>query len=95
MTIVHTLKADIDKCTHATPADGSFLVSAITILCIVCKIVTISQLSEQECVAMALLLRESYRPEQRTCPAYATLEKHLHDTEFRYYNYACHAVHAG
>ena len=86
MNIVHTLRTDLDKCTPGTPADGSFLMSAITVLCIVHEVFIISQLSEQDCVAIALLLRESYKAKNRTCSACATLVKHLQETEFRYKN---------
>ena len=56
--------------------------SVVTVLCIVYKIVSLGQLSELKCAAIALLLRESYRPEQKTCHAYAALEKCM-QTDFR------------
>ena len=83
MNVVHTLKIDIDK--GSSYSDGSFLVSAITILCILFEVAIISQLSEQDCSTIALLLRESYRPEKNTCPAYAALQVHLPTANFGYY----------
>ena len=84
MDIVHTLQTKLEKCTDRRRAAGSFLVSAITVLCIVYKIDALSQLSQQDCCAIACLLRESYRPEKNTCLAYAALEKYLPTTDFRY-----------
>lgn len=64
-------------------ADGSVLVSAITTLCIAHKTITLSQFSEQNYVEIVNVIRESYRPYNRTCPAYHVLEKHLPTYEFR------------
>ena len=83
MNVIHTLKTDIDEGSYSS--DGSFLVSAVTILCILFEVASISKLSEQDCTTIALLLRESYRPEKSTCPAYAALQVHLPATNFRYY----------
>ena len=83
MSIVRTLQAQFNKCTDSRCTDGLLLVSTITVLCIVHKIVSIGELSEQDCSAVALLLRESYRPEQKTCQAYVVLEKYI-PTDYRY-----------
>ena len=82
MSIIHALKTDLEK--GACHTDGSFLVSAITILCILFKVDSVSKLSEQDCGTIALLLRESYRPKKSTCPAYSALLMHLPPTNFRY-----------
>ena len=82
MSIVRTLT--VDESTDARYTNGSCLVSAITVLCILFRTVTLSQLSEENCTAMACLLRKSYKPKHKTCPAYAALDKHLPTTEFRY-----------
>ena len=74
------IKLDIDSCV---PADGSVLVSAITTLCIAHKTISLSQFSEQNCIAVVNVIRESYRPYNRTCPAYQVLEKCLPTQEFR------------
>ena len=83
MSIVHTLSAELDESTEARYTNGSCLVSAIAVLCILFRTVTLSQLSEENCTAMACLLRKSYKPEHRTCPAYAALDKHFPTTDFR------------
>ena len=90
MSIVHTLSAE---CTDERYTNGSCLVSAITVLCIVFRTVSFNQLSEENCIAMACLLRESYRPEQRTCLAYAALNKHLPTADFRYRYSHCPCMH--
>ena len=84
MSIVRTLSAELDECTDARYTNGSCLVSAITVLCILFRTVTLSQLSEENCTAIACLLRESYKLDKGTCPAYAALDKHLPATNFRY-----------
>ena len=85
ISIVHTLSVKLDKCTDARYTNGSCLVSAIAVLCILFRTVTLrSQLSVKNCTAIACLLRKSYKSKQRTCPAYAALEKHLPATNFRY-----------
>ena len=92
MGIVHTLLTELNECTDARYTNGSCLVSAITVLCILFRTVTLSQLSEENCTAIACLLRESYKPEQSNCPAYAALEKHLPTADFRYrYIHIAHA----
>ena len=83
MGIVRTLLTELDECTDERYTNGSCLVSAITVLCILFRTVSFNQLSEENCTAIACLLRESYRPEKRTCPAYAALDKHLPTTDFR------------
>ena len=89
INIVHTLSAE---CTDERYTNGSCLVSAITVLCILFRTDTLNQLSEENCTAIACLLRGSYKPEHRTCPAYAVLEKHLPAKEFRYkYHIVMHA----
>ena len=64
------------------------LVSAIAVLCIAHETITLPQLSEQNCVRMSNLLRESYRPEKRECPA-CILEEHISTEQFRYKTYTC------
>ena len=59
------------------------LVSAIAVLCIAHETITLLQLSEQNCVRMSNLLRESYRPEQKECAA-CILEDHISTDQFRY-----------
>ena len=83
MSIVRTLLTKLDECTDERYANGSSLVSAITVLCIVFHTNTLNQLSEENCSAAACLLRESYMPDKGICPAYAALNKHLPTTEFR------------
>ena len=63
--------------------DGSVLVSAITALCIAYRTFTLSQFSEQNCVEVVNVIRESYRPYNRTCPAYHFLEDHVSTPAFR------------
>ena len=92
MGIVRNLSVKLNECTDARYTNGSCLVSAITVLCILFRTVSLSQLSEENCTAIASLLRESYKPEHRTCPAYAALDKHLPTAEFRYIN--IHIAHA-
>ena len=86
MSIVSTLQEELDRCTSSRRTDGSILISVITVLSIIHKTVSFSQISEENCVAMANLLRESYKPEHKTYPAYAALDKHL-TTDIRY-NYS-------
>ena len=64
------------------------LVSAIAVLCIAHETITLAQLSEQNCVRMSNLLRESYRPEQKECAA-CILEDHISTDQFRYIKLAC------
>ena len=82
MTIVHTLRTDLEKCS--TASDGPLLVSVITVMCIVHKFSGISNCSEQDLVEIVDLLRESYKPGKGTCPAFSALENHLTETKFRY-----------
>lgn len=87
MNIVHSLLTKVEQCrVDGRHVDDAFLVSAITILCIAHKTITLAQLSEQNCVQMSSLLRESYRPdqEQKACPALYSLEHHLPIQQFRY-----------
>ena len=97
MSIVHNLQAKLDNCTYKRCVDGSFLVSAITVLCIVDRIIHFDKLSEQACVGLAIMLREFYRPRQRTCPAYAVLKYHIdmtQESESRYFNSIASVAHA-
>lgn len=79
--IIDHLQIKLDS--SCAPADGSVLVSAITTLCIAYKTSTLSQLSEQNCVEVVNVVRESYRPYGRTCPAYYVLENCLSTPNFR------------
>ena len=83
MGIVRTLLTELDECTDERYTNGSCLVSAITVLCILFTLFLLTNSHEENCTAIACLLRESYRPEKRTCPAYAALDKHLPTTDFR------------
>ena len=84
MDIVHSLQTKLEH--QDGRHDDAFIVSAITVLCIADKTITLGQLSEEDCVQMSDLLRESYRPgrEQKLCSAYFYLEQHLPTSEFRY-----------
>ena len=64
-------------------AQKACLISAIAVLCIAHETITLLQLSELNCVRMSNLLRESYRPEQKECPA-CILEDHISTDQFRY-----------
>ena len=64
------------------------LIPAIAVLCIAHETITLAQLSEQNCVRMSNLLRESYRPEQKECAA-CILEDRISTDQFRYIKLAC------
>ena len=87
MNIVDSLLTKIDQCrVDGRQVDDAFLVSAITVLCIADKTKTLSQLSEQDCVQISNLLRESYRPDQKQkkCSALSVLKQHIPTPQFRY-----------
>ena len=84
MSIVQRLQtriSDLDQCSVDTRK--SCLISAMAVLCIAHETITLVQLSEKNCVRMSNLLRESYRPEQKECPAYV-LEEHISTDQFGY-----------
>ena len=91
MYIVDTLSTEHDEYIDERYTNGSCLVSAITVLCIMLRTDSLNQLSEEHCCAMARLFRESYKPIEMTCPAYVVLDEHLKTRDFRYkiiYKYA-------
>ena len=83
MNIVHTLLTELDEHTDERYTNGSCLVSVVTVLCILFCTDTLQQLSQENCGAIACLLRESYGSEKRTCPAYAALDQHITTESFR------------
>ena len=85
MKIVNTLLTEVSNERYT---NGSCLVSAITVLCIISRTASLNQLSEEHCCAMACLFRESYRPSKMTCPAHVVLDEHPMTKDFRYKTYA-------
>ena len=82
-SVIHSLLTKIVQCDVDENQIGASLLSSITVLCIGSETDTLAQLSEETCVDMANLLRESYRPENNTCPAYYVLEDHIPTSKFR------------
>ena len=91
MHIVNNLLSEHIEYTDERYTNGSCLVSAITVLCIMSRTASLNQLSEEHCSAMACLFRESYRPSKMTCPAYDVLNQHLTTEDFRYKIVCTHA----
>ena len=81
-SVIHSLLRKIEQCSDESQI-GASLLSSVTVLCIGSETDTLTQLSEETCVDMANLLRESYRPENNTCPAYYALENHIPTENFR------------
>ena len=87
MDIVYSLQKKLVQChVDGRHVDDAFLVSAIAVLCIADRTITLARLSEQNCVQMSNLLRESYRPDrkQKACSALYALEQNLSTSQFRY-----------
>ena len=82
-SVIHSLLTKIEQCDVDENQIGASLLSSLTVLCIGSETDTLAQLSEETCVDMAKLLRESYRPKDNTCPAYNALEKDNPTSEFR------------
>ena len=82
-SIIHSLLTKIEQCGMDKSPTGANLLSSVTVLCIGSETDTLARLSEETCVDMANLLRESYRPENNTCPAYYVLEDHIPTSKFR------------
>ena len=82
-SVIHSLLTKIVQCDVDENQIGASLLSSITVLCIGSETDTLAQLSEETCVDMANLLRESYRPDNNTCPAYYVLEDHIPTSKFR------------
>ena len=81
--IIHSLQKKIEQCGVDENQIGASLLSSVTVLCIGSETDTLAQLSEETCVDMANLLRESYRPKHNACPAYFVLEDHIPTSKFR------------
>ena len=82
-SVIHSLLRKIQQCSEDEIQTGASLLSSVTVLCMGSETDTLAQLSEETCVDMANLLRESYRPENNTCPAYYVLENHIPTKNFR------------
>ena len=81
--IMHSLLTRIEQCGVDESHVGASLLSSVTVLCIGSETDTLVELSEETCVIMANLLRESYRPKHNACPAFYVLEDHIPTPNFR------------
>lgn len=82
-SIINSLMTKIEQGGVDESQTGASLLSSVAILCIANETGTLVHLSEETCVIIANLLRDSYRPKDNSWPAYSVLENHIPTPKFR------------
>ena len=78
------LKEEFEKsCADYNSVKGKYLVSSVTLLCIIYNTISFDQFTEKECNVMVNLMHMCYQPVEMICPAYDTLCQHIPTEAFR------------